>query len=263
MQQTARHIRLRPIAIPVEHGGWALVGSPILLGLLLSFSTAGALIGVGAISLFLFRHPFRLAVNDIRRRKLCPRTQWAVTIAAAYLSIAAISLGFAWIASPNVLAPILLLLSLGGAQFILELSGHGRTILAESSGAVALSCIACAIVLAGRGDTAAGWMATLILSLHSVTAITYVGARLKLSRGVAVNRFVPTAMQLLTFVVVLALAINHRCRMLLPAVFAGLTLRTMWGLSDMRMNVRPAIVGIQEIGFSLSVVFASTLSLRP
>jgi len=262
MQQTARHTRLRPIALPVEHGGWALVRSTILLGLLLTFSNAGVLMGFGAVFLFLFRHPFRLAVNDIRRRKVYLRTQWAAAIGAGYLCVAVAAFALAWTASPTFLAPIVLLLFFGSVQFVVELSGHGRTILAESFGAIALSSIACAIVLVGRGDTTSAWTAWLILSLQSVTAIAYVRARLKLSRGAAVNRVLPIALQVLALAVVSSIVVDRRSGIALLAVFAWLILRTMWGLSNKRRDVRPAIVCLQETGFSLAVVFATAWTLR-
>ncbi|RLE22124.1 MAG: hypothetical protein DRJ50_08160, partial [Actinobacteria bacterium] len=47
----------RSVAIPSEHGGWGLTGEPILLGLLLAFSWAGAAVGAAALLAFLVRTP--------------------------------------------------------------------------------------------------------------------------------------------------------------------------------------------------------------
>ena len=51
-------VRLRPLALPVEHGGWGLVFEPIVLGMLLAPSLVGLFISVAATGLFLARHPF-------------------------------------------------------------------------------------------------------------------------------------------------------------------------------------------------------------
>ncbi len=58
-----RRIRLRPIALPAEHGGWGLLFEPIVLGLLLAPSLAGLLLSVAATGAFLARHPFKLAIG--------------------------------------------------------------------------------------------------------------------------------------------------------------------------------------------------------
>ncbi len=50
-----RRICIRPIALPVEHGGWGLLFEPIVLGLLLAPSPAGLFISLGATGAFLAR----------------------------------------------------------------------------------------------------------------------------------------------------------------------------------------------------------------
>jgi hypothetical protein len=72
-------VRLRPIALPVEHGGWAFLGAPILLGLWVAPSITGVWLGLAALGAFLSRQPLKLTLGDRRRGKRYPRTMWAPT----------------------------------------------------------------------------------------------------------------------------------------------------------------------------------------
>jgi hypothetical protein len=54
-------VRLRPIALPTEHGGWSLLAAPILLGLRLAPSAADAWLSLAALGAFLTRQPLELA----------------------------------------------------------------------------------------------------------------------------------------------------------------------------------------------------------
>ncbi len=47
-------VRLRLVALPVEHGGWGMLGAPILLGLWLAPSPAGFWLSLAALGIFLF-----------------------------------------------------------------------------------------------------------------------------------------------------------------------------------------------------------------
>jgi hypothetical protein len=50
----------RALALPVEHGGWGFVVEPLVLGLVLVPSGAGACLAGAALAAFLVRHPLRL-----------------------------------------------------------------------------------------------------------------------------------------------------------------------------------------------------------
>ena len=95
LKASSRGIRIRPIALPVEHGGWGLLFEPIVLGLLLAPSLAGLFLSVGAMGAFLARHPFKLAVGDWRRGRRIPRTALAERFAVLYVCIATLGLAVA------------------------------------------------------------------------------------------------------------------------------------------------------------------------
>ncbi|HEX7294962.1 MAG TPA: YwiC-like family protein, partial [Pyrinomonadaceae bacterium] len=84
-------VRLRPIALPAEHGGWSLLLEPIVLGLVLIPSVGGLWVSFTAISAFLMRHPFKLAVVDWRRKRRYGRTPLAARFALLYFVVAIVS----------------------------------------------------------------------------------------------------------------------------------------------------------------------------
>ena len=65
----------RTVAMPTEHGGWGLTLEPVLLGLIVAWSGAGAALGVAAFAAFLLRTPAKLVAVDIRRDRWLDRSR--------------------------------------------------------------------------------------------------------------------------------------------------------------------------------------------
>ncbi len=83
-EMTTGSVRLRPIALPVEHGGWGFLGAPIVLGLWVAPSVAGFWLSLAALGVFLTRQPLKLALGDRQRGKRYPRTVWAERFVVLY-----------------------------------------------------------------------------------------------------------------------------------------------------------------------------------
>ena len=81
-------VRLRTIALPVEHGGWGFLAEPILLGLALAPSWAGLAIGLATLAAFLMRHPAKLYWRNRHRLDLSPRFRIARRFALLYAGLA-------------------------------------------------------------------------------------------------------------------------------------------------------------------------------
>lgn len=65
-------VRVRTVALPVEHGGWSLTLEPVALGLLVAPSRAGFLLAVATVGAFLLRHPLKIVADDRRRGRRGP-----------------------------------------------------------------------------------------------------------------------------------------------------------------------------------------------
>src|SRR3954469_15856345 len=76
--------KVRPIALPAEHGGWGFLLEPLVLAMIVAPSWIGALICVASICGFLTRQPLKLAMQDLVRGKRYPRTKWCAIFASSY-----------------------------------------------------------------------------------------------------------------------------------------------------------------------------------
>lgn len=259
----AATVRLKLIALPTEHGGWGLLGAPLLLGLLLRPSVAGAFLGLAALGAFLARHPFKLWAGDLMRGKRFPRTTWALRFVGLYGMLAAFGLLGATLLGPvKIWSPLLFIAALGTLDLWIELTYRGRSLGAEVMGAVTLCLLPWPLVVAGGGSLILGVVASTFLGLQAIGALLYVRARLHLEREGRADKAAPF------FATGLAAALA-----ILGAVFYGLVwwtlplyllmlVRAVWGLSPWRKRVRPGVVGIQEVAYSVATVVALYFTLR-
>jgi hypothetical protein len=239
----SRSVALRPLALPAEHGGWGFLAEPILLGLFVAPSWAGALVAAAAVFGFLARHPLKLALQDALRRKHYPRTFWCRALAASYLLAALLSLTAALAMSgASMLIPFALAMPLVFVQGWYDAKNQGRHLLAEISGAVAMTSIVTAIAIAGAMEHRVAYGLAGILIARFVPAILYVRALL--------GRL-PASAALTAHALALGATALHAP---LPAIAAMLVLllRAAWGLAH--EAPRAQVIGWREIAFGVLTV---------
>src|SRR5919107_5545462 len=88
-------VRLRTIALPTEHGGWGITLEPVVLGLLVAPSLAGAGLALATVGAFLARHPFKIVAGDRRRGRRFARTPVAERFTMLYAAVASAGFAFA------------------------------------------------------------------------------------------------------------------------------------------------------------------------
>jgi hypothetical protein len=258
-----RSVRLRPIALPVEHGGWALVGAPILLGLWVAPSVSGAWLGVAALAVFLARQPAGLALSDWRRGRRYPRTRWAEGFALGYALAALAALACAAVTARGAFWPPLALAApLVAVQVAHDLASRGRALAAQVCGATASGAVAAAIVMAEGWPLRQAVVPWALLALQSLTAIVYVGARLRLARGAGAARWPSLAAHVAALAAAGASAWFGSAPWLGVVVFAMLAVRAWIGLLPRSLATRTPIVGVQEVAFSLVTVIGLAVGLR-
>lgn len=256
-------VRLRPVALPVEHGGWALVGAPLALGLGVTPSAAGAWLALFALALFLLRQPLQLIVADWRRGRSYPRTPWAWTFALAYGATAVVTFVLAWHATPHRFwGPLALAAPLAAVQVGHDLLTPRRATFRQTCGVVATSAVVAAIAMAGGWSFTRAATLWLLLALQGATAIVYVGTRLRLARGEPAPRWPVHAGHLGALGIVILLALRDAAPWLAVAVFAVLAARAGSGLRPLALMAPAVRVGIEEVAFTALTVLGLALGVR-
>ena len=260
LKASSRGIRIRPIALPVEHGGWGLLFEPIVLGLLLAPSLAGLFLSVGAMGAFLARHPFKLAVGDWRRGRRIPRTALAERFAILYVCIATLGLAVAIkTAGVGFLLPLLFAAPIAIVQLFYDALGRSRTLMAELAGSISIGAVATAIAIAGGWPRPAAFGLWVILAARTVPTILYLRARLRLLHRKSASPRVVIIAHLLAILIVFGLARAGVVPFLAVAALVILLLRAVIGFSKSGKRVTPKKLGLRELGFGAMTVFAVVL----
>jgi hypothetical protein len=256
-----RNVRLA--VVPAEHGGWAFLFEPVLLGLLVAPSVAGVWAGLAAVAAFLLRQPLKLAMADRRAGKRYARTVLAERLALGFGLVAFAALAIAIVLSnPAIALPILLAAPLALLQAYFDVQRRSRQLAAEIAGAMAIGASASVILLAGGRSLPVALALWAVLGLRAVASILYVRARLRLERGEGANRLPAWAAHLLALAVTCALAYAGLVPWLAVPLMALLTVRAAWGLSRFRRPARAAVIGVQELAASLLTVVVLALGYR-
>lgn len=248
-------VRLRPIALPAEHGGWSLLLEPIVLGLALIPSVGALWVSIIAISAFLMRHPFKLAVVDWRRKRRYGRTPLAARFALLYFVVATLSFVSALkAAGSGWLLPIVLAGPLAIVQLIYDTSGRSRALIAELSGSMSVGAIAAAIAMAGGWSSRAAMGLWLIVAARHVPTILYLRAKLRLLHGRPASQRLAVVAHLVAVVVVAAFAFVRLIPFLALVAMSILLVRAVIGLSSSDEDLTAKKLGIRELGFGAMTV---------
>ncbi len=256
-------VRLRPIALPVEHGGWGLLAAPVLLGLWLAPSLAGIGLSIAALGAFLARQPLKLAFGDYQRGKRYPRTVWAERFALGYGAVALTGFGVAIsTAAAPVWLPIVLAVPFALGQLFFDLRKESRVLAAELCGAVAISALAAAIMMANGWPASRALLAWMLLALQAVTAIIYVRIRLRLARNEPAHRAPAFWWHGAALGLVGGLVIAGWIGWPVLVAFGLLGLRCWIGLLPRSLSTPTPLVGGQEVLVSLITVTGIALGMH-
>ncbi len=246
---------LRRLLVPTEHGSWSFLGEPIVLGLVVAGSWAGACVALAAVAAFFARVPLRFAAADRAKGRRYARTV-AAERAFALLAIAAAAL----FAAGVVFARGPVLLAAGAAAPIaaialaLEARGEARSAAAELLAPLALAATAAAIAIAGGWDTARAVGLWGALAARVVPTILYIRARLRLDRGERPSLAPALAAQALGVAWAAGLAAAGVAPRLAALAAAILAARAAFMLSPARPRWRTMFLGVSEIVFGALTV---------
>lgn len=251
---------LRAVALPTEHGGWGLTAEPVALGLLVAPSWAGAAIGVGAVLAFLARTPTKIALGDLRRRRVIPRTRVAAAVAVVelVLLLACAAVAFASATGP-AFVPLVIVGPLLAVELAYDVRSRGRRLVPELAGSVGIAGVAAMIVLASDTPAVIAAGLWLVLAGRATTSIPWVREQVRrLHRRGTSGRW---------------LIVSDLAAIGCGAIAIGLEPRLIGGAAALlvvvgaqRLNVlRPAptakVIGLRQTGLGLLVVASSAIGL--
>ncbi|HXI24510.1 MAG TPA: YwiC-like family protein [Pyrinomonadaceae bacterium] len=254
-------VRIKTIALPAEHGGWGLVFEPVVLGLLLAPSFAGFYLALSAVALFLSRQPLTLLM--LNRTRESPRTALARRFATLYLGISVASFIAAVVfAQFSFALPLLIAAPFAMVQLVYDWRGRRRVLLAELSGATAISSLATAIALCGGWSNPAAFALWAIMIARAVPAILYVRAVLGRLHNKQASSLPMLAAHALGVVAVALLFRGGLAPRLAIGAMLVLTLRALIAFASARRSRLTAMqLGFSEIAFGALTILASALGI--
>jgi len=252
---------LRAVAVPAEHGGWGLTAEPVLLGLLVAPSVAGAALGLAAVMAFLARTPLRLLGVDLHRHRRLPRTQLAARVGAAEASVvAALIAGVAVLAGHAWWVPLLAAVPLVAVEAVYDVRSRSRRLVPELCGAVGIAAVAPAVARAGGASWTIAIGLWVVLAARSLASIPFARAQVERAKGRAIRRAgVDVAQALGTVAVVVGWAVGAVPLAGLIAVAFLAVGQAVW------IRVRPpriAVTGVVQLVAGLGVVVAAAAPTR-
>lgn len=251
---------LRTVALPSEHGGWGLTLEPVVLGLLVAPSLAGALLGLAALTAFLARTPAKVALGDHWRHRRPARTAVAERVAGVEaIVLAGLVAGAVATASGPFWAPLACAAPLIAVELWFDVRARGRRLVPELAGAVGISSVAAAVALADGRCAALSFGLWLVLAARVVTSIPFVREQVARLHG----RDPGTATSGVASVAALAIAggavaLDDR---LVAGALAVLGVVAVQLLLRRRDPPRAAIIGVQQTLLGLAVVVATALGV--
>ena len=263
----ASRVRLRPVALPGEHGGWSLLLEPIALALLVAPSTSGLFISLAAVFAFLTRHPLKLAISDRRKGRKTQRTVLAHRFVVLYLSLSIICFVVALTSARSpFLLPLLIAAPFVIIQFVYDATGRSRALWPELTGAVGVSAVVAAIPLSGGTSPAVALALWVLITLRAVPTILYVRTRIQRLRGKTSSSLLPLVTHVLAFATGVVMAMTNIAPWLAAAALLVLLIRAVIGLRSNRRDVQAKTIGLTELVFGVIfvvMVFVGSRGLIP
>jgi hypothetical protein len=251
---------LRAVALPTEHGGWGLTGEPVLLGLLVAPTWAGACLGLAALIGFVARTPLRVILVDRRRNRWLDRTTLATKVLAVEVVVA---LGLVVTAVLTARSPfwwpIAAAAPLVGVELWFDARSRSRRLAPELAGTVGVTAVAAAIVLAGGEPDATALAAWLVLSGRAVTAIPHIRAQVQRLHG----RTAPIGPVVAADVAAVSFAgasVVVEPAVLPGAVAVGALVALGWATAG--STAPPKVLGLRQTFLGLAVVIATAAGLH-
>lgn len=252
---------LRGVAVPAEHGGWALTLEPALLGLLIAASKAGWCLAAAALLAFVARTPLKVVLVDHWRKRSLDRTvvaAWVATIELLVLGVLAITA--AVLASAPFWWPLLAAAPLIGVELWFDMRSRSRRLVPELAGAIGVCAVVAMIVLADGVESRVALGLWFLLASRVITSIPFVRAQIAIARQrpVATGGLVTADASAL---LVAAVAVGLEPSLIVGAIAIG-ALVVFQRVTARRPVPRVSVIGIRQMVAGVVVIAATAIGVH-
>ena len=252
-----RKVRLRGIALPNEHGAWGFLFEPIVAAVAIVPSVPAIFIISLFVGAFLTRQPLKVVFSNWRTKRNLPQSTVAIKFVFLYGAIFSLGLAACLILSDlKTFIPFALIIPFAIYQIYCDILGKGRQLLAELTGAIAISSSSAVIALAGGWSFAAAFALWGVFILRLLPSIVYVRNRLRLEKGKEFSFVSVVTAHVIAFGAIFTLSVFSLASNLTLAMFAVLLGRAFLGLSPFRKKMKAVKIGIWEVAYGVLTVLS-------
>jgi hypothetical protein len=254
-------VRLRPIALPAEHGSWGLVLEPVVLGLLVAPSWEGLLLSLGVVAAFLTRRPLKvIQVEWGRAHSRRWRIAWRFALGYGVIAVVGV-VGTVALVGFAPMVPLVGVIPLLAAFLAYDFTRQSRSWQAEMAGSVAFAAVAASIPMIGGWPLDVSLALSVVIVARAVPSVLYVRARLRLEKDKPRNVPLVVGAHVLGLLSMWGLVYGQLLPALVLAPFLILLVRAGVGLSPVRRRVRVNTIGFMEIGFGLLTILSVVIGV--
>ena len=114
-------VRVKAVALPVEHGSWGFLFEPLVAGIAVAPSVASPWIAVMVIGVFLMRQPLKVILTDWQNGRWLPQTKVATRFLLFYSAVFGVGLTASIsLATPESFIPFAMVIPFRGLSGILR-----------------------------------------------------------------------------------------------------------------------------------------------
>jgi hypothetical protein len=251
----------RRVAVPSEHGGWALTAEPVLLGLLVAPSAAGVALAVAAFLAFLVRTPVTVVLVDRHRKRWLHRTTIAARVAVieAVLVVAMVAVALL-VGSARWLLLLAIAVPLVAVELDFDLQSRSRRLVPELCGAIGISAVVACIVLAAGDPVELAVALWLVVAGRVVASIPFARMQIERLHERPVRPVVSDTAQVVG--VALAVVATVLWQSVLPGLVAVGVLAAVQVVTLRRPPVPAVLLGIGQSVAGLVIVLVTAAGVR-
>lgn len=252
----------RTACIPSEHGGWSLTIEPVVLGLLVAWSTSGFILGIATILTFMVHTPIKLVLVDVKRDRWLDRSQYALRVAIAELIIisALTFLAFRFADDKNFWIPIAIAMPMVAIKLLFDVRSRSRRLVPELAGTIGMSSIVAAIVLSSGAPLSIAFGLWVVVSVRVIAAIPYVRTQVFRIHNRPTNLWHSDIAQATAIAIILIAAKVLHIELI---VVISIMAIAIFNVIAIRRPVSKALyVGIQQMTFGAVVIIIAALSVN-